>query len=306
MAALISPARIPIWALRFNVYGLVGKSRFGDGDLRVLYAGTEPFFDYFKSLVFAQQPEAEFFGKYTILELSRARQGRSWDIELYRSHKQFADLGLFPTGFFVPEWLSGTSDLTQQKTIEATSKSRKRDRNLLCRNSIGYEVTTKRQDLDYFYQEMYLPHMLEKHGESVVLMTKEQMMSRVRDDHGELVMIQLGDQAVGGSLVFREQGRPRLYSQGVLHNDKDLLRSGVGTAIYLYSFEHAAKSGFDEIHMGWSRAFLAKGSLHFKQRFGLRLDEISAIGHFLKLGNPSTTAKECLRNLGAVHYRSGY
>ena len=303
--ALISAVRFPFWGLRFHVYGLTGKCRYGGGQLRVLYAGTQPFFHYFKTMAFSEVPKEEFFGSYSIFELGRARQGLCWDLELFRSHRIFANLGFFPSGLFVPEWLSGIADLVQQKNIEDTSRSRKRDRNLMSKNDISYSVTTDTSDLDYFYDEMYGPHIQQKHGESEFLMTKEEMMSKVRANRGELIMIYLGKEAVGGSFIFYEDGRPRLFSLGVLPNDKDLMRRGVGTAIYLCSFDHLSKNGFREVHMGWSRAVLSDGSLYFKQRFGLKVEETSVIGHFLRYSNASEAAKECLKHIGFIHYRHG-
>ena len=303
--ALISAVRFPFWGLRFHVYGLTGKCRYGGGQLRVLYAGTQPFFHYFKTMAFSELPKEEFFGSYSIFELGRARQGLCWDLELFRSHRIFANLGFFPSGLFVPEWLSGIADLVQQKNIEDTSRSRKRDRNLMSKNDISYSVTTDTSDLDYFYDEMYGPHIQQKHGESDFFMTQEEMMSKVRANRGELIMIYLGKEAVGGSFIFYEDGRPRLFSLGVLRNDKDLMRRGVGTAIYLCSFDHLSKNGFRNVHMGWSRAVLSDGSLYFKQRFGLKVEETSVIGHFLRYSNASDAAKECLKHMGFIHYRHG-
>jgi hypothetical protein len=108
-----------------------------------------------------------------------------------------------------------------------------------------------------------------------------------------------------GALFFYEDGRPRLFSQGILRNDKDLMRRGVGTAIYLCSFDHLSKNGFRDVHMGWSRAFLSDGSLYFKQRFGLKVEETSVIGHFLRYSNAAEAAKESLKHMGVIHYRHG-
>jgi len=72
----------------------------------------------------------------------------------------------------------------------------------MVKNDISYKVPTDTGDLDYFYDEMYGPHMHQKHRESAFLMSKEEMMSRVSEDRGELVMIYMGREAVGGSFIF--------------------------------------------------------------------------------------------------------
>ena len=304
-SALLSAINPPLWGVLFHVYGLTGKSRYSNEKFRVLYAGTRPFFHYFKQSTFAESPEEEFLGLYNILELRRVRQRGSWDLEVFRGHKLLANLGLFPSCFFVPEWVSGTSSLVQDALNEQTSRSRRRDRALLRKSELGYAVTVDPRDLDFFYEEMYLPHMHQRHGESVSLMTRESMMSRVKHDKGELVMIYRGNDAVGGSFVVQEKGRPRLYSQGVLQNDKNLFRLGVGTAVYLYSFDHLADCGFDEVHMGWTRALLSDGSLYFKQRFGFLVRESSEIGHFFNSASVTLAAIKYLENTGFISYRRG-
>jgi hypothetical protein len=152
---------------------------------------------------------------------------------------------------------------------------------------------------------MYLDHMQDQHGGAVCLMSREEMMSRVHNDNGELVMIYRGAEPVAGSLIYMENSRPRLFSQGVLQNDKELLRAGVGTAVYLFSLDHLSQRGFKEINMGWTRALLSDGSLYFKQRFGLCVSEASAIGHFLTWSPTSDVARKYLENTGFIHCRRG-
>ena len=223
----------------------------------------------------------------------------------HRGHQSLANLGLFPSAYFIPEWVSGTASLRNHRDCEKTSKSRRRDRAILKRGEISYSVTRKLSDLEYFYEKMYLPLIEQKHGNSEFVMTGEQMDSRLRNDDAQLIMIHQGEQAVGGSLIIQENGLPRLYSQGVLNNDKNLMRLGVGTAIYLYSFDYLLNEGYSRVNMGWSRALLTDGSLYFKQRFGLVVQNTSPIGHFLKHAPESRAASECLAQTGFLQHLRG-
>lgn len=303
--SVLKAIRFPFWAFLFHVTVLNGKPRYGGGNIRVLYAGTKPFLHYFKEMTFSEPPAEEFIGSYKIYEMSRVASKLSCDLEIYRGHQSLANMGLFPSAYFIPEWVSGTASLQNHRDCESTSKSRRRDRSILERGEIGYSVTRKSSDLEHFYEKMYLPLIEQKHGHSEFVMTREQMHSRVRDDNGRLVMIYHGEKAVGGSLIVQENGMPRLYSQGVLNNDKDLMRLGVGTAIYLYSFDHLLDQGYSLVNMGWSRALLTDGSLYFKQRFGLEIQKSSEIGHFLKHASESQPASEYLAQTGFLQHLRG-
>ena len=304
-ARLFSKAGIPLWVFRFHVVGLSGRSRFGGGKLRVLYAGTKPFLDYFKSTAFEEPPGEELLGVHNITDLSGVRQHDDWDLALFRGHANYARLGFFPRAFFVPEWVAGTASLAQQQAYETTSRSRQRDRALLDRKGVTYTVTRKAGDLDFFYEKMYLPYVSTRHGQSAFLVGPEEMMARVAAGDGRLVQIRIGGEPVAGSLIIVENGRPRLYSLGVHEDDRPLMRYGVGTAIYLYSYDHLVESGFSDVHMGWSRSLLSDGTLYFKQRLGLRLIDTSPIGHFLVPGNQSEAATQFLGQTGFLHRRRG-
>jgi hypothetical protein len=303
--SLLSATRFPFWGLQFHVVELTGTCRFGGDELRVLYAGTKPFFGYFKAMVFSRKPKEKNLGTYSIFALDQVRRATEWDIEVYRGHRIFANIGLFPSSLFVPEWISGTADLESQKDCDQTSKSRRRDRAMLQRNDISYRVTREVCDLDYFYEQMYKPHMQEEHADSVHLMTRDKMLSHVLDQEGRLVLISKGGTEVGGSLIIHEAGRPRLYSQGILNNDRELKRNGVGTAIYLCSYDHLVSEGYSEVHMGWSRALLADGSLYFKQRFGFQYHAASPNGHFINYSGATSACNEFLVNCGFIHSRYG-
>jgi hypothetical protein len=304
-ARLFSKAGIPLWVFRFHVVGLSGKSRFGGGKLRVLYAGTKPFLEYFKGSAFDEPPREELLGVHNITDLGDVRQCDEWDLALFRGHANYARLGFFPRAFFVPEWVAGTASLAQQQAYEKTSRSRKRDRALLDRKGVTHRVTRDGGDLDFFYEHMYLPYVSTRHGQSAFLVQRDEMMARVAASDGRLVQILVDGEPVAGSLIIVENGRPRLYSLGVLEDDRPLMRYGVGTAIYLYSYDHLVESGFTDVHMGWSRSLLSDGTLYFKQRLGLRLMDTSPIGHFLLPGHRSEAARQFLGQTGFLHRRRG-
>ncbi len=290
-------------ALNSQLFEVTGKSRIDGSELRILYAGAESFRHYFSRLAFAGDVRAQFKGRTAPWQLQTRSQKGSYDLLLFRSHRIFAELNFCRDGFFVPEWLSGETDLIAQSRLGKTSKSRRRDTNLLRRNRLHYTVTTAPDELGFFFTNMYVPHIRRSHGEAALLMSYDQMMSRVRRDEAELVLIWQDDQRIAGSLIVYDDGQPRLFSEGVLGAGKDYLRLGAGSAIYLFSFEHLLKRGFRRAHLGRSRAFLNDGVLYFKERFGLEVTEASDTGMFVVPGWSSAGAAAFVRNNPFIYVR---
>ena len=292
-------------AARFEVFSLEGISRAGDGRLRILYGGNAPFRHYLKRIAYTESVREEFLGKAAPWELGELRRRGDYDLQLFRSHKLLAGFPFVGKGFFVPEWASGTTDLGEQSRYHQVSRSRQRDVRLLRRNGLSYSVSTSTEELRLFYESMYRPHIQVAHGQAALFMSYDKMMTRVSQGEGELVLIEREGQAVGGSFLVYDQGQPRLFSEGILNHDKALLRAGVGTAVYLFTFEHLFNNGFQTAHMGRSRTFLSDGALYFKQRFGLKITDCSDSGLFLRAVNDRPATIGFLRANPFLHFRGG-
>lgn len=290
-------------AFRFPIFKLSGASRFGRCDFHILYAGAPLFRGYLQSVAFKQPPNVEYLGKRNLSGLRRLSEEHLIDLTVFRSHLLLARAGFFPNDLYVPEWISGIASFGEQANYERTSKSRQRDRSLLKKNDIDYVVTTAEADLNYFYDEMYVPHITASHADAAFLMSRKKMLQRMNDGEAELVSIRLAGREVGGSLIVYDNGQPRLNSCGVLNNDRTLLRDGVGVAIYLCSFDHLAGNGFDKVHMGYSRALLSDGGLYFKRRLGLRVTGTTTSGYYFRPARDSAAMRDFLANTGFIHIR---
>lgn len=290
-------------AFRFPTYELSGQCKFGGGSLTILYAGSNTFRSYVESMAFDESASSTFLGKLSLANFICQARNRPVDLQIMRSHLLLEKSGLFRQQFFVPDWLSGNSNLEHQLEIEKTSKSRQRDRKIFARERISYTVSTDPVTLNYFYDEMYVPHVMTSHGDSALPMSRDKMFNWVNRGLGELVFVLRDEQPVAGSFVIYENGQPRLLSAGVLRRDKTLMRHGVGTALYLFSFDYLYSKGFRSVHMGHSRSFLSDGALYFKQRFGLQVRQVSNTGSYLSVTSNSLALRSFLINTGFIHYR---
>jgi len=292
-------------AFSFPVFVLSGTGRYGGGELRILYAGSDPFRHYLKTAAFVDNPREEFRGRSSLAGLNKVKEEFDLDLAIIRGHVALTYSRMFESSIFVPEWLAGETSLTKQRQHERSSKSRQRDRKLFERHGLSFAVTTDPKDLIDFYENMYLPHIQSAHQGSALLMSRDSMLHRAKLGEGELIKVMAEEQAVAGSFIVYDAGQPRLFSAGVLNRDKELLRKGVGTAIYLFSFDHLAEQGFDSVQMGRSRGFLSDGGIYFKRRFGLTLNKYSESGVFIRPLSARTALRNFMGNTGFVHVRRG-
>ena len=290
-------------SFRFSAFELTGESRAGGGQLRVLFAGSEPFRHYLKGLAFRGVVNEQDLGRTTPWQIYADRRRSNYDLLIFRSHRALADMNFYRDSYFVPEWLSGQANLDTQWRLSERSKSRQRDLRQMERNNLRHSVTVNPAELTFFFNEMYVPHIRRAHGPGALLMGYDQMMARTQRGEGELVVITQNGQPIAGSFIVYDAGKPRLFSEGVLHANRDYLRMGAGTAIYLYSFDHLRRRGFQRVNMGRSRAFLSDGVLYFKERFGLQLTDPSDSGVFVQLLRLSPATQAFLDQNPFVHVR---
>ena len=128
---------------------------------------------------------------------------------------------VFRDYFFLPQWISAEVDLDPDAVYNGNSPSRRRDLRKLSTNELSYRVTTNREDLEHFYQAMYLPTMQAAHGNGAVLMEFQSMLDRIEVGESELVYISNGNRPIAGSLIVFDDGEPRLLSLGVLNADRN-------------------------------------------------------------------------------------
>ena len=292
-------------ALLFPVYLISGEARYGGGTLRLLYGGGNPVRAYLTSLAISGPATSIFLGKKTHFGFARCARKIRPDLEFIRSHTLLASGTAFSNRLFLPDWVSGHADLLQQANHEDRSRSRQRDRRLMARHGIDYSVTTDISELNYFYDHMYVPHVSVAHGDAALFMSRERMHRYVQQSGGELLVVRLQNRPVAGSFVVYEKAGPRLFSGGVLNRDRTLLRKGVGTAIYLLSFDHLRSRGYSSVNLGRTRPFLSDGALYFKRRFGLTITDVSCTGLLTPTNARTPAAAQFLKNNGLIHLRKG-
>jgi hypothetical protein len=282
-------------SLRMNAFSIEGRTADGGHPLRIFYAHQPcEFLTYVEDSIFDKAPKQRLLGSIRPWQAEKAARRQGYDLALvYGWNAPFMN-AIFRDYFFIPQWVSAEVSLQAEAVFEGNSPSRRRDIRKIASNKLSYRVTADTADLEYFYNAMYLPTMTSAHGGAAVLMSYRDMLDRAEAGEAELVYIADAEQPVAGSLIVYDDGQPRLLSLGMLHANRDYYRASVGSAIYLFSFQHLLKKGFDRVDIGRTRPFLRDGTLYFKRRLGMKVTQGSEHGFFLKPLNTDAAIREFL------------
>jgi hypothetical protein len=281
--------------MRMEALSIEGRTAAGNHRLRIFYAHVPcAFLRYVEDVAFKAKPNEQFVGSIRPWQAEALARRHGFDLVLiYGWNAPFVNAA-FRDYFFLPQWLSAEVQLESDAIYEGNSPSRRRDIRKIAANNLSYRVTTDRADLEHFYNAMYLPTINAAHGNAAVLMSYRSIIDKAQAGKAELVYISDANQPVAGSLIVYDDGEPRLLSLGVLHADREYYRAAVGSAIYLFSFQHLLDKGFDTVDIGRTRPFLKDGTLYFKRRLGMKVTAGSEHGFFMKPLNNNAGVREFL------------
>ncbi|MEM7293950.1 MAG: hypothetical protein AAF420_11225 [Pseudomonadota bacterium] len=260
--------------------------------MSIFFSGTDSEKSYITKLAFKDSVAETFLGRKSFWQLEKCAIQNSADVQVSVATRPFAWFAPVQSQFFVPTWLDCEADLDRESVTIGKTKSRRRQIRQIQRNNFSYSVTTNQEQLLHFYNDMYLPLLAHSHGEAALAMKCDHMLDLAKHHKAELVLIHQDNEVVAGSFIVYEHGRPRLFSEGVLNADKRYFRAGVGSAIYLFSYQYLAEKGFSRVNMGRCRAFINDGVFYFKRRFGLEVIGDLGRGMLIKKISDSASARE--------------
>jgi hypothetical protein len=160
------------------------------------------------------------------------------------------------------------------------------------------EVAERPEDFDFFYHEMHIPTMLNRHGEFARSLS-ERSARRNLFGHGVLFFLVEDGRRVSGMLCRHDRGhRLTLRMAGTLDGGRDMYRSGTSTAMYLMILEWARNHGVVDVDLSGFEPFLSKGIFQFKRKMHPRV--VVPANHFrnksvwLRVNRDTSTVRDFL------------
>lgn len=192
---------------------------------------------------------------------------------------------LFPDGlsFKTRESVRQVLDLDgTQESLRRMNYRSKKVRKLIRANGFSSRISFQQKDFDFFYHQLYLPHLLKQHGPYASIDGYEDMRSYFHK--GFLMMVGMGDRTVSAQLCFVQESTLILRRMGVLEGEEDYVRKGAQSAVYYFMLQYARDNGLKRIDFMNSRPFFKDGVYIHKLRWGACLhpaDESESWVHFL-------------------------
>jgi hypothetical protein len=306
MISLLDNARASVRRWRLVRWDVSGNERFCGHAISLTYFGHD-------------------FGFRTILQKLFApghtvtRTGRGWlgapgfpmtptnkasdivAIELDYAQWQARDTG---AGFFLPIWMRTEILVADAYQQMKKSSSVKDDLRRMRKNKIVCEVSHNTAELREFYDNIYLPYILARYGDLALPDGWDVMVSTANG--GELILAKsAAGELLGGILMGRNSKRMYARAVGQISNDRATMNTGVGSALYLASFERAKLYGYDRVGFGLTGPFLNDGLLRFKKKWGLRLLNECVQGIWLQFNNATAAVESFLINNPFIYRDAG-
>lgn len=260
------------WMLKFDVWSISSKLH-PDENIKVIFVskGNEIDKNYYRSLIFTDNYDENYLGKVWVWSLIYYfwRFRKSHDLIIVKTKMQICNLFRSKKRFVIPSWISCEIDLGSDLKSQSISKHTfKNNVRKIKKSNFGYTITKDPLDFNFFYHNMYLPYLSNRHGNLGLEFSLEGMKKSF--ESGELLMIKDGEEVIAGVLIdyIIMNGIPRTTLLGVLDGDFHYVEKGALIAISYYTIEYLRKRNYKKLGLGGARPFINDGLLNQKLSWG--------------------------------------
>jgi hypothetical protein len=173
---------------------------------------------------------------------------------------------------------------------------------LIRKYNLTYEMLTDKENFKYFYDNIYLPYLIKRHGDEALVEDLSDFWKPFPSP--SLMVIKENGIIIAGSIVRKSDDLFYLMRLGLLNGNDEYKRHGAIGAMYYFSILEGQKMNCRYLDVGGTRPFLNNGLTKYKMGLGAEfLSEHSTWKEYLWLGmnENSTFVKEFIRNNSFVY-----
>lgn len=266
---------------RIPVARLHGKAKASGQPATLLVAGEEPWVDYLPSRFFADKPQRELLGSFPLWHLERRVDclEPGADLTVIRAEQVSAPFFFRKNYLAVPGWLNMAGRVPDDPTSAGrANRSVKDDMRLGKREKLELIISASGTDFDFFYQTLYVPFMVRRHGDLAVIRDADWL--RVHFHGGAVLWIVQGGARLAAFVVKKRKQTLYLLAVGVRNGDPNIARQGAIAALYYHAIQFAHQLGCSWIDFGAVRPSLSDGLLRFKRKWGGSLAHNKRDNHY--------------------------
>jgi len=268
--------------VRLDLWIITGIEPGSDRNLVIGYAGMGKNKNYLVDQLFGSAFTEQYAGRIWFWNGSDVLKKRGYTCSLMVTELMRIVYRWFigPKAVFVPDWVDGNVDISDDNTLYHKHKSLESDLRRVRKYELDYEITKDPQLVDEFYYQMYQPYILRTHRDRAFLLTHDVYMQEMRK--GELLLIKKGEERIAGTVLRYAKKVAYLWILGAKEGNKEYVKEGAFGALFYYSIRHVKGKGFNEVNFGKTRAFLNNGIIQFKAKRGIHILESSRMGFILE------------------------
>ena len=137
------------------------------------------------------------------------------------------------------------------------------------------------EDLDFFYEKMYLPFVQRRHDDAIIL--KKVFLQQYLEKNGELCLLKKDGQVIGGQFCNQVGKTFFMLVLGLI--DECYLKEGASAALYYYCIQRALEKKTRYIDFGLAQPFIFNGVVAYKKKWGGRIHQDYESNRVLYLKN---------------------
>jgi hypothetical protein len=249
------------------VYQLQGQGQ--GGPLAVTYIGLQFAKPFLKDLLFTEEPQEQkvkgipFWRRRELLDLFPS------DIVIVEAAEHLIRRLPRHNAMVLPHFIRHVVDVRgdwQDVQRRFHKTVRKNELRWIRKYGYKYDLSYARGDFEYFYHQMYLPTMKDRHGKLALPMSFGEAYQYFR--HGWLFRVHRAGDWTSGMVCHLQQNTIMAQVLGVKDADVQLITEGVIGALYYAAIHWANQNGYEAVNFLGTNPFLAIGVFQHKRKWG--------------------------------------
>lgn len=235
----------------------------------MIVGGHDPLEEFLPNRFFASTPEVVALGDVSVFQLPRRlRELRATvDLTAIKLDRVLIKFVFNADYLRVPEWIRSSMPIPESiEKVASGHNSLRQDLRLIRKYQLGFIESHSEEDLVEFFNTMYRPHGLGRHGPSAQLRSFASVRHALK--RGALLWITCEGQKVAGVVLEFRNRRMILSALGAAGGDEGLMKKGVLAATYYFSMQYGRAQGCPTVDFGGTRPSLHDGLLRYKRKWG--------------------------------------
>jgi hypothetical protein len=280
-----------------------GPAKGTESTVSLFWSGTAEHLAYFQTRVFSDGNAAiRRIGRRPISMLRNMLAKSDPSLGAVVLNRRLADRISRPEDLVIPLWVDCRVDLDEERKY-AESKSLRVDLRNIRKNELVWRISSAQKDLDYFYEQIYLPTITASHGRAALLANRVERLKLFERGEMELLLVERDSKVIAGVTIDYRQQEPVLRDSGVLGGSLELKKTGAIAALNLFSMDHLASRGYRAVGFGMSRSFLDDGVLTFKRKFRPIIRPGSEQCLLVRTGRLNSATRTILRSSSCITWQ---